>query len=102
MKTFIEFSIRMDNIPFEIENKIYQTNEFYLLDGKFINIYKGFKGNEIVSIGKFVWDKYLYLHFFLKPEDLDYFESFILHGIMVPMNIKITTNNVEDKTIKGV
>jgi hypothetical protein len=104
LKVFIQFSSVFSAKSITFEGQEYKEEEFSLLHQKTFPVYEKFdKTKKRVTVGRFQWLEetgYLYMHMWLKPEEVNYFEYEIITGQLVPMNIKIVTDNVSDDTIK--
>ncbi len=104
VKVFIEFEIIFYPCSINIEGVTYSENELYKLDKYCFSVHKYFNKNEdVITYGYLYWDKNiekLYMRMWLKSDELDYFSKEIFTGIIIPVNIRICPDTVDDLSVK--
>lgn len=104
MKTFIEFETIFYSCSININGNFYSENELYKLDRYCFPVNKYFNKNEnIITYAYLYWNntvKKLYMRMWLKPEELDYFAKEIFSGTIIPVNIRICPDTVDDLSVK--
>lgn len=104
MKTFIEFESLLSKEPIVLDGVRYEVDDLYKLDGYSYDVYEGFNINkEIVSRGFFYWNSeksIMYTRIWLESIELDSFYKEIISGHMIPVNIRITPDNINSWSVK--
>jgi hypothetical protein len=105
MKTFIGFECVFAMQDIKVGGILYKKNELYKLDGYCFPVHKYFiEEEEVVTMGKLYWnncDNYLLMQMWLSPSDLNFFERYIISGSLVPCNVRLTPDTVQDDSVKA-
>jgi len=104
MKTFIQFEAIFPCQPIEMNGTWYNENELNKLHGYSFPVHKYFSAEEdVVSEGRLFWSgdlNKLYMRVWLSSSDVNFFEREIISGTLVPCNIRLTPDNIDDEDIK--
>lgn len=104
MKIFIKFQSILSQDEFIFNNKKYSYNEYYQLDQKKLKINYGFDINkEYCTDYKLIWkNNQLYGEMWLEPDDLNDFEEYIFSGKIIPVDIKLSSDNITKKQVNMI
>lgn len=104
MKVFLQFEAVFPLEPIKINGQVYLENELNKLDGYSLPVHKYFSINEEkISTGKLFWNEDIQkicMRFWLNANEVDFFEQYVISGALIPLNVRITPDTVQNKDVK--